>query len=67
MTENQGSFKEKQICAARRLKYFMQNIVWRYIVMAYHIGHNFCYITGAQTIRFARHSRKRLVGSLVPV
>ncbi len=67
LTENQGSFKEKQICAARRLKYFMQNIVWRYIVTAYHIGHNFCYIIGAQTIRFARHSRKRLVGSLVPV
>ena len=63
MTRNDSSATDKHL----KSKAVLQNVVRRYIVIAYHAAYNLCYIIGAQTIRLARRTGKRVVGGLVPV
>lgn len=63
MTRNDSSATDKHL----KSKAVLQNVVRRYIVIAYHAAYNLCYIVGAQTIRLARRTGKRVVGGLVPV
>lgn len=62
-----SEFARKSLPVLSRFGAVMKNVVWRYIVIAYHWMYNVCYITGIETIRLLRFAWKRIVRVLVPI